>query len=453
MTETTMAPEAGTPPSEAEPTFHAWYAVVLLSVAYTFSYIDRQILSLLIEPIRVDLGINDTQIGLLGGIAFALFYTIMGIPIARMADRYSRRWIIVIGVACWSIATCLCGLARSFGALFLARVGVGVGEAALSPAAYSMISDMFPPAKIGRAMSIYTQGAALGIGLAFLLGGAILQVVSAMPPIILPLVGELRAWQVAFILVGAPGLLIALVLLTIKEPARRPSLVAPEGAVVEPEAHATLGELAAFFRERWVLLTALIGGVTVYNIAANGILIWLPTHFIRAYEWSPSEIGYAFGLALLTFGVAGMHLAGWAGDKLKAGGRIQRFLMLMGIWGLLSAPLLSLVPLMPNGALALAVFLPGIFLTTGPAVFAPAVLQLFTPNRMRAQVSAIYLFVVALIGMGLGPVVIGVMNDYVFGDPAALRYSIAILGIVTLPISSILFFWGAREARGLSDDD
>ncbi|MBT7799203.1 MAG: MFS transporter, partial [Gammaproteobacteria bacterium] len=199
----------------------AWYAVGILFVAYTFSFADRFILSLLIEPIKQDLNLSDTKISLLHGFAFAIFYTFMGIPIGRLADKYNRRTIIVWGIATWSCMTAVCGITKGYWQLFAARVGVGVGEAALSPAAYSMIADLFPAQKLGRALSVYTTGAFVGAGLAFIIGGTAIAAITTSPEITLPVIGTIRSWQAAFFLVGLPGLLVAALMYTVKEPLRR----------------------------------------------------------------------------------------------------------------------------------------------------------------------------------------------------------------------------------------
>jgi len=210
-------PAADQRPSNA----YAWYVVAVLTLTYTVSFIDRQIMSLMIEPIRRDLNITDTQVSLLIGLAFAVFYTLLGIPIARLADRRSRRTIIAVGIATWCFMTAFCGLARSYAQLFLARVGVGVGEAALSPSALSIISDYFPKRTRGRAIAVYNTGISLGTGLAMIVGGALVAHVMVSPPVRLPFVGELYAWQTVFMLVGLPGLFLALLMFTVREPRRR----------------------------------------------------------------------------------------------------------------------------------------------------------------------------------------------------------------------------------------
>ena len=214
---------------------YEWYVVLVCMLAYIFSFVDRQILALMIEPIKRDLGLSDTQFSLLHGLAFSLFYAFMGIPIALLADRYSRPRIIAIGVAFWSLATAVCGLSRNFAQMFLARIGVGVGEAALSPATYSMLSDMFPRDRLGRAVGVYSIGSFIGGGLAFLIGGYVINLLKRVDTVVLPLLGALRPWQVTFFVVGLPGLLVALlILLTVRDPGRRGLRLAPTAAPASP---------------------------------------------------------------------------------------------------------------------------------------------------------------------------------------------------------------------------
>ncbi len=212
------------PPTSSAPyptSGQAWYTVLVLMVMYVFSFIDRQILSMLVTPMKRDLQISDSQVGLLQGFAFALLYTVLGLPIGRLADRASRKGIIAAGVLVWSLMATACGFARTAVQLFFARVGVGVGEAALGPAAYSMITDSFPREKLGRAFSVYNMGIPLGSGVAMLVGGLVVGAVSGESNVTLPLLGEVRSWQLVFIVTGAPGLLLPLLLLSVREPARR----------------------------------------------------------------------------------------------------------------------------------------------------------------------------------------------------------------------------------------
>ena len=303
----------------------AWYAVAILVVAFIFSFIDRIIIALLVDPLKVDLGLTDTQLGILQGLAFAVFYALVGIPIGRLADTYSRRSIIGIGIFLWSLMTAVCGLAQSFFQLFLARVGVGVGEAALSPPAYSMISDYFPPKQLGRAMGVYQSGAFFGAGIAFLVGGLVIQLVSGTEDMVLPLVGQVRPWQFVFFMVGLPGVLVALLMWTVTEPQRR-------GTIAGQSRGIPLSEVMAFVSERRRVFVAHFCGFALLAVPITTILTWAPTHFIRALEFAPPRAALTLGAILILLSPLGVFVGGWLSDFLQQRGR-RDSMLLVGILG------------------------------------------------------------------------------------------------------------------------
>ncbi|MFN3233533.1 MAG: spinster family MFS transporter [Alphaproteobacteria bacterium] len=417
--------------SNAEPPYprpaYAWYVVAVLMVAYTFSFIDRQILSLLSTEVIRDLQLTDSEFGLLAGFAFALFYTVLGIPIGIAADRYSRRGIIATGIAVWSLMTAACGFTRSFLELFLARMGVGVGEAALSPPAYSMITDYFPPKTLGVALGTYGMGIYIGSGLAFIVGGAVVGAVSGqMVP--MPLVGDMKGWQATFVIVGLPGLLVALMMLTVREPYRRGvQRSGPNGAVVS----VPFSEVLAFVRKRWRTYGAHFLGFAPLSLIGYGSSVWTPAFFYRTYGEAPADVGLIFGLAVLIMGPLGIVAGGALADRWRRNGMSDSYLRAGALAALILIPVNVATPLMPSPEYAYLLLFPGAFLGAMPFGVAPAAIQAITPNQMRAQVSAIYLFTVNMIGLGLGPWLIGWMTDNVFGDPQDLRYSLAIAGLVT----------------------
>jgi MFS family permease len=405
---------------------YAWYVVVVLTIAYLLSFLDRQILALMVEPIRRDLDISDTQVSLLGNLAFGIFYTLLGLPLGRAADRYSRRGIIAAGVTIWCAMTAACGLARNFVQLFLARVGVGVGEAALNPAALSLISDYFPPKSRGQALTFYNMGISLGVGVALIFGGQVIAWVAAAPPVELPGIGELRAWQTVFILVGLPGLLVALLMLTVREPVRRGrvQLRQADGTVTEDiTVRATIGYLG----QRWRTYVTHFIGMTVVTIQGYSFFFWVPSLFVRTWEWTIPQISLAYGLVTIIGGPIGILLGGWISDRLYQRGH-KDALMRTCLGGaiLLLIPGSVLTPLMPTAELALFMLLPvsvgGAMVTATGA----AALQIITPNQMRAQATAVYYFVINIFGL-LGPTAVAAVTDYVFADDAALRWSLAII--------------------------
>jgi MFS family permease len=420
----------------------------ILTLAYTVSFIDRQILSLLVEPIRRDLKISDTEISLLQGFAFAIFYTIMGLPIARVADVRSRRMIIAAGIFFWSVMTAACGVAKNFWQLFGARVGVGVGEAALSPPAYSIISDYFPPDRLSQAISFYSMGIYIGAGLAFVVGGAVIHLVEVAGVTTLPLLGELFPWQITFLTVALPGLVVVALMMTVREPVRR-GLAAVKGPVAQetPRATPSLAQVATFVKDRWKVLSSHYLGYALFALIGYANISWIPTFVIRTYGWTASQVGLIYGVLILVFGTAGVVSGGWLADRMRRRGRSDanmRVTMYAAI--AITGPLIA-APLMNDPVVAMILVAPGIFLVSLPFGVAPAALQVITPNQMRAQISALYLFVANIIGLGLGPTVVALMTDYVFGYDLALRYSLAIMGGVTAPLAALTLGLGLKHYR------
>ena len=416
---------------------YAWFVVSVLTLAYISSFIDRQILALLVEPIKADFQISDTQMSLLIGMSFALFYTLMGLPIGRMVDSRNRRNIISIGIAVWSIMTALGGLVRSFAQFFLARIGVGIGEATLSPAAYSIITDYFPKEKRATAIGFYSMGIFIGASMAYLLGGWIIGYTQEVDTLELPLIGGVKPWQFVFIVLGLPGLLIALLVLTIKEPARRNlnGELRQEAAPFVP-----LRDLWAHFKQHGKTYLYLNLGIGSWSILTYGSGAWEPTFLIRTFDYSIREAGVLMGLMLLTISTAGMFFGGWIADRwLKKGQRDAKIRAIL--WSIiLSVPTGLLYPIFDNETLMLISLGFFLFLTKAPIGLAAAAIQEITPNEMRGQASAVYLFFLNLIGLGLGPTAVALLTDYVFQDEGMLRYSILLIAMFSA-VLAIFCFW------------
>jgi MFS family permease len=421
---------------------YAWYTVGVLMLAYTNSFIDRQILSLLIEPIRRDLQINDTQVSLLAGIAFTIFYTLMGVPIARLSDQKNRRTIIIIGITFWSLMTATCGMAKQYWHLFIARMGVGVGEATLSPAAMSIISDYFPVTKLARAISVYSMGVYFGAGLALIIGGFVVQLVSQAGNVTLPLVGEVYPWQVTFFVVGLLGLPIILLLFTVREPLRRGAAKTREGANAS-----SLPELKKFVRLNLRTLTFHFLAFSFIGIGIAGFMVWTPTLFIRTWGWQASEIGFAYGFILFFGGTSGVYAGGFLADWLQKRGHSDAILRAAFCSALLVVPCAVATPLMPNATLAIIGLAFSAFFLAMPQGLPAAALQVITPNALRAQLTALYFLVGNLIANGFGPTLYALVTDYVFGDPAMLRYSIAIVSGGVLPLGALFGYLALKPYR------
>jgi MFS family permease len=422
---------------------YAWYVVVVLFIAYTSSFVDRQIMALLVEPIKRDLDLNDTQFSLLHGFAFAIFYTFMGLPLGRLADRRNRKIIITAGILVWSLLTAACGLAKTFFHLFLARIGVGVGEAALSPAAYSIIADLFPKEKRSLPTGMYSMGVFFGAGLAFILGGYVVQLVSGVADIVLPLVGTIRPWQLTFFIVGLPGLLVVLLMFTVTEPVRHEVIRLGSENDDSNSVRATL----RYVRRHARLYFSVVTGFAFLATASYGFFTWTPSFLIRTYGWAASDAGYAFGILVLTLGTAGTVLGGVWADTLFNRGRLDANVR-VGLYAGLGILIFGCAtPLMPTATLALFCLAPTVMFLGFSVGLAPAAASFISPNQFRGQAIALYLFATNLIGLGIGPTIVAVITDYGFGDPAALRYSLAIFSALIASLAIITLLWGIAAYR------
>ncbi|MEH3038192.1 MAG: MFS transporter [Sphingomonas adhaesiva] len=419
---------------------YGWYVVAVLTVAYVFSFLDRQILSLLVEPMKRDLSLSDTQISLLQGMAFALCNVLVGLPLGRLVDTRRRTALVAAGVAFWSLATAACGLVRTFPALLLLRMGVGAGEAVLTPAANSLIGDHFPPHKVGLPLAVYSIGIFIGGGLALVIGATIIQGALRSGPLLLPLVGEVRPWQTVFLLIGLPGIAVAALALSLREPARKGALRHATGADGGADgttavAAVPLAEVVAFLRTN----ARAFWGINLFMgfsaVAGYGVAAWVPSLFIRRHGWSAVEIGHTYGLLLLTFGTAGVLCGGWLGDVMTrrrgAAGRLRAAIAVK----LLTIPFIIAYTLLPDGRAAIWPLAATVFLPTFLNGLSPAILQQMVPNQMRGTAISISLLVINLLGLGLGPTSIALLTDRVFRDPASIHYSILIVSVTMMLLS------------------
>jgi MFS family permease len=330
---------------------YAWYVVVLLTFAYAISLLDRWILSLLVGPVKAHFGVSDTQMGLLMGFWFAIFYVSMGLPFGWLADRFDRRRIIALAMAFWCSMTVFCGLARSFGQLAVARLGIGLGEAALTPAANSIIADLFPRAEQNRAITFFNMGISMGMGIAYLVGGAIVAWMALQPPVSLPLFGTLATWQVVFIVAGLPGLLVALLIAALREPVRRERLSTQAGS---PRLADCIAYLRANARAYRPLLIGMAASPLV-GYAWN----WLPTLFDRVWGWNVAQFTGAYGWILIVFGPLGALTGGWLATRwYRAGHREAPFMAaLLGL--VVMTAVAILLPLAPSAEVAMLLLIPG----------------------------------------------------------------------------------------------
>ena len=378
---------------------YAWYVVLLCMLAYIFSFIDRQILALMIEPIKADLNLSDTQFSLLHGLAFSLFYAFMGLPLAYLADRFSRPKIIAVGIVFWSIATALCGLSKSFIQLFFSRMGVGVGEATLSPAAYSMFSDMFSKDKLGRAVAVYSSGSFVGGGIAFLVGGYVIGLLKNMSLIEVPLLGAIKAWQMAFILVGLPGVFIGLLfVLTVRDPQRKGQRLDAQGHVEKT----SMKKAFKFIKKHRATFGCHYFGFTFYAMALYCLISWTPAFYMRKYGLTPTEAGYMLGTVMLVANTLGVFCAGWLNDWFIQKGRKDAPMItgVIGIVGLI-IPMIAFTQVSELW-LSVTLLVPAMFFASFPMPISTTAMQMLAPNQIRAQISAVFLLISNLVAVGIG---------------------------------------------------
>ena len=419
----------------------AWFAVAILMLAYTCSFIDRLILSLLVEPIKADLDISDFRISFLQGLSFALFYTVAGIPVGRIVDSHRRTSIIAIGIALWSLMTAVTALAQRYWHLFLARAGVGVGEATLTPAAYSIISDLFPPERRGFALGLFSSGTSIGAGLALIIGGYAINVLNAAGPQTWPIIGTLEPWRLAFIYVGLPGLLVAILVLMIPEPVRQ---LRSAAGTIEARQSIPVREIVAHYRQHASVISLHHLGMSFSAMAAYGIMSWAPVMLIRTQGWTPGDAGLVTGVSILVAGTAGVIGGGWLGDLWTRRGQKTGRLNIAGLSMIMSAVGAAFYPLANSVGGIVPFFMLtilGAFMVIGCGA---AVLLDIMPNRLRGQATAIYFFVISLAGIGLGPTIVATFTDFVFGDPAAVRYSLVIVPTIGFSLGA-MFFLLARK--------
>jgi MFS family permease len=417
---------------------YSWYIVSLCMLAYIFSYIDRQVITLLIEPIRADLQISDTQFSLLHGLAFAMLYAVAGIPIARLADTRSRPLIISVGIFVWSLATAACGATKNFIQLFLARMAVGVGEAALSPAAYSMITDSFPKSKLGLALGVYSSGSFLGGGLAFIIGGAAISLVEQWGSLQVPIIGLVKPWQMTFFMVGLPGLLVAaLFFITIRDPERKG--VASDGATF------SFGDVLRYIGEHKATFAAHYLGFGFLALSLFALMNWAPAYFLRKYGLPVQEVGLYLGLVVLIGNSAGVLASGWLTDRLTRRGyrdAPMRAGMIGGIGVAIPALLFSQVSGFGGSLGLLAVAL---FFASFPLATSATALQFMAPNQMRAQVTALFFLSMNILGITGGTTLVALSTDFIFQDDILVGYSMSLISVAGSILGAGILGWGLKS--------
>ncbi len=423
-----------TPPMPADPDAtspRGWYTVILLGIVSTLSFVDRGVMALFVQPMKRDFHLSDTEMSLLLGLAFTLPYVVVGLPLSRFIDRGNRRNLIAGCLGIWSFATAICGVAQNYWTLFVCRFVTGGAESVNTSGSLSMIADAVPREKLPRAFAIQSAGVAGGAALSLLIGGVLYGILVDIPPTHIPLIGVIHNWQLVFMIVGIPGLIVAaLMMITVPEPHRKGG--------TKPGGYA-LREVVGFVKSMRAMHLPLLGGMLLLAVMTSGFTAWMPAFYERTYGWGPEVVGPLLGgISLVTSIVgliAGARLAEWLGKR-NADGNLR----VLFLAHLLAQPLLIIMPLMPNpwlalgcGAIASVVGVMG-----GPGF--SAAIQITTPNEMRAQVNVMYAASITAIGGTLGPTLIGVLSDFVAGSEADLRYVLGAVKILFGPLAVYLIW-------------
>jgi MFS family permease len=420
---------------------YLWYVVLVLTVASTFSIIDRQILNVMIGPVKRDLGgISDFQVSLIMGFAFTFLYSILSYPAGWIADRYNRRNLMAAGIFSWSVLTMICGTVSQYWHLFLARMGVGVGEATLGPAANSALADYFPAERLPLAIGVVSAAPFIGQGLANIAGGPLIDYLEATPNYVLPLVGEVFSWQMVFIVVGAPGILVALAMLGLREPARR-------GRINTATSGVPFAEVWLFVRNRWKFFFLVFTAYLCLATQGWSLFSWLVEYYVRNHGWTRTEIGLVYGSIAMLVGISGSVLAGlWASALLRR--KVPDATLRLVLYGtVVLLPTATVLTIAPDPWMAIGLLVPVTFCMAMPPGLIMATLQAIAPNELRGQMVAFYLIAVNFLSYTFAPSLPALISDYVFASELALGKSISILAVINYSIAVVCLLLCLKHYR------
>lgn len=449
MTDVTVAATGPRIREAYPPALVGWYATIVLGFLYWMSMLDRFIISLLIDPIKTDLGLSDVQFGLLQGLAFVISFSVFGFVFGALADWRDRRRLVFIGVTVWSLASAACGLAQNFWHLLIARAGLGAGEASLNPCATSIISDLFPRERLTFAMSVYSLGATIGSGTALMLGGVIIYWVSNLGEVVLPIIGAVAHWQLVFFIVGLPGLVFALLVFTFPEPVRRGLLDANPSGTRGANRNwiVTYGSLLKFMRGHLRFFFAHYTGFIVSAGMVSGCAGWYPVHMMRAHNWSEAQVGATLGMTLLLAGIAGKFLGGLSVDAMYQRGYRDAQLRWFGACLIVAGPIGVFATISGNPWLFIGAI--GLFtmVLTSLNACAMSSLSMVIPNRMRGTGVALYFTAAGLIGGSGGAVLVPLFAGWFADADTAIGYGMATLIAIGCPVAAIALFSGMGAMR------
>jgi len=417
--------------------FSSWWMIAVLFVFYVLSIVDRAILSMLVDPIQKDLGLSDFQMSLLLGPAFVVFYSIAGFPLGWLADRYSRRNLIGLGVIAWSLSTIASGLSRAFMPLVISRIAVGVGEASLTPAAYSLIADKFPRKRLTTAMSIYGTAPKVGTAVAFSVGALLLSTYETKGVQDVPVIGIVQPWQLVLLTLGLVGILLSLLSWTFSEP--------PRGGRTK-KGDVPSEKLLAFVKKQRAIIIPVVTGFGLISLASAALTSWVPTYLTRSFGWGPAT--YAPIISVISLMMASTVIfkgliVDWLFGRGMKDAHIRFFTWLLGG----SIPILLVAFFMDDAMHFLVLYGIASIASMTFLVYLSSILQLVTPPELRGQITAIGLLGLAIIGSGLGPILVALLTDFVFQDQAAIGKSICIVAIASMVAGWLLLRMSLKPIR------
>lgn len=434
---------------------YAWYVVVLMMCFYVLSFMDRQIIAVMLEPIKADLELTDVQISLIGGISFTIFYSVAGIFIGRLADSLNRPLLIAVGVFIWSMTTAACGLIGKFWQLFILRMGVGLGEAALLPATLSLLTDYFPTKRLATPTSVFLFGAPIGIGLSFAIGGYLYgvatEIASAPGWEDVILVGGSAAWKLVLLFLGVVGMLMTMLLVTVREPRNSQQREKHDESkrVAKVADAATIDEVKEYAGKNRIPITALYSCMALISLAAYSQGFWDITFLSRSYDWDPATGSFWYGMVQLFAGLSGMLFGGIAADQLSKRGVQDASVILVLLGAAIATPFSILYPLAATPTMALTLMVFAIFGSNMCFACAASAVQRLFPIAMLGLAAGVYYFISNAVGIGIGPTLVAALTDYVYEDPQKINYSLAMVGGISRGLAFLLMLAGLKHYRDL----
>ncbi|MBI2260601.1 MAG: MFS transporter [Caulobacterales bacterium] len=414
---------------------YGWYVVGLVCALYILSYLDRLILGLLVQPIQAEISVSDTEMSLLFGMAFAGVFAIAGLPLARIADTRNRKALIIVGVMVWCVLTMAAGFARDFPTLLACRIGVAAGEAALLPAALSIISDLFVREKRSLPVSMVMTAGMIGASASFLIGAVVIDLILSLTASG-ALTTSMAPWRLTLIAVGMPGIVLGLLFAaTVSEPPR--TAARPDEVSIRQTWRHMVDSGWAYF--------GMLGGVALLTLIPFSLAAWFPTFLIRKFDLTAQQAGYSFGSAFALCAVSGSLLLPWIADRLSKRGHGDAIPSIAAVALVLGTPFALLAPLAGDARTAVLLVAPAIFFLAGAPTLATVSVHMIAPPRARAQLQSVYLMMTNIIGLGIGPTLTVLLSEWLFDGPADIGLGIAALAAITSPVALIILFVARRD--------